>query len=414
MERQRKLQIVLILSMFSTGFFFFVQPTSASIETKPTVQPGDFWRYETRISTNDSLDFVVKTDGNFSIWFLNATDYASFILNNVTPGVPPTFKTLDGELDQYSSVPDVHVISTKLSAKILNASPYYLPLNVTDASKPDELGIFLYIVVQNHDSIERRILIQLDPAPYFLSHLVGFTKLSTIAVQTILMIWLFFSIKEAKRDKEERLIKSYVAWSWAFTFALASKLVMEAAHYYDRDVGFYLYPQDRLQGVFVSIIFPSAVNTAVPTVIFMMALAGAIVGYLYVVEKVLKNKKPILTLNLLIAAGVMPLALVLPESPAIGPFTWADILVIYWMISGIIGLVLIISTYINVAVKAKGKWKKKAIFTMFGIILPIAFTLLEHFDYMPGIPPKYFIRQIISQSIVLLGFFLFYKAMKRD
>lgn len=415
LEKQRKFQLVLIISMLSTMFFLFTPPSAAVLEDKPTVQPGDYWNVERLFSSEDPTELVVKSQANISIWFLNVTEYANFLVNNDTSGKPATFNTLeDGTIDQYSTIPGVYVIREQLSVDILNATPYNLPKEVTNPSDGTE-SVYLYVVAQNHDSTEAKFMIHLEPKPYFLDHLRSFMKFSSIVVQIMLIIWLFFSIKEAKRDNEEHRIKSYAGWGFGFTLALVSKLIMEAAHYYDRDVGLFLYPQNRLQGAIVSVLFPSAVNTAIPTVIFLMTFGGAFIGYIFVIEKVIKDKKPILTVNLAIASCLMPLIWVLPETPVAGPVTWADILTLYLLASVIIGLVMVFTTYINVALKTTGNLRRKAIFTMLGVVLPMAFQILEHFDFLPlDIANLEYYRVIIAQAMVLLGFLLFYKAMKKE
>ncbi|MFX0103791.1 MAG: hypothetical protein ACFFCS_29785 [Candidatus Hodarchaeota archaeon] len=419
MEKQRKLQLVLIFSILSTALFIFVQPTSAILEEKATVQPGDYWHKETSISTNDSKELVIKSTANFSIWFLNVSEYADFLVDDTIniSAIPADFNTFaDGEIDTTEAVQGVYVIREGLTSEAFNASPYNLPLEVTNPAEPTKLGVYLYVVVQNHDlADEQVIMIMFDPKPYFLDNIRVFFKIGGMALQLILVIWLFFSIKEAKRDKEEHRIKSYTAWGFGFTLALISKVIMEAAHYYDRDVGLYLYPQNRLQGALVSVIFPSAVNTAVPTAIFLMTFGGAFIGYIFVIERLIKKKKPILTVNLAIAAGLMPLVWVLPEDPVLGPLTYADIFTMYLLASVIIGVVMVFLTYINVAVKTTGALRKKALFTMLGVILPMLFQILEHFDLLPKTIPDVSVwKTVLAQSLVMLGFIFFYKAMKKD
>lgn len=275
-----------------------------------------------------------------------------------------------------------------------------------DAGSENDAYIELYILIINTGIDEQRVFIQLEPEIVFLTHINAALKWMVIFLQVILVIWLFKKTRETRKLEEANQYKAnmYMSFGLGFMFGLGSKLIMEIAHYYDRDVGLYLFPQERLGGI-PGMFFTSAINSAIPTVIFLMCLLGAFVGFSYVVEKLVTNKKPIITVNLIIAAVLLPLMLFLPE-------LWINIIFLYGLASLLLAAGNIFVKYLKLAASSVGNIRKQALYTLIGLSFPIIFQILEGFDYLGIWPYSGIIKNIIAYGMTTLGLILFYKAMK--
>ena len=375
---------------------------SAIVETKPEIRENDiFWDYFS-FTEQQPVPFTIKSVGNVSIWLLTPSEFTPLLYDNGTcqvPSIPADFNTItDGSL-----VNGVYIIQQQWTVNFLNTTygfPIYTPPG--DNAKP---SVAVYLVVQNHGAGNQRVLIQVKPELEFLTHLSSSTKWLMIFLNAVLVIWLFWNGHAcARSETQKNKARMYIGFGAGFGFGMAARILGETIHYYDRDVGLYLFPQDRLQGSIASIIFNSQATTAIPAMLLVMLLALAFVGFSYIVEKIVKNRKPVFTFNLIVAAAVTPLVLFLGD--------YTDIILGYVMISIVLALVNVLLVYIAVARSTSGDLRKQAIYTMVGVLIPV---ILQAFDaaisfgsflYAPEV------KAIVLNSIVVLGLVLFYKSNK--
>ncbi|MBN2150122.1 MAG: hypothetical protein JW839_01625 [Candidatus Lokiarchaeota archaeon] len=393
---------LLAFSIVSVLSIFLASNTAAIVETKPEIKEGGlYWEYVSFGEVNP-VPFTLKTAGNVSVWLLTASEFDPLLLDNGTCLAPAIAADLN-TVDDGVLVNGVYTIERQWNVELLNAT-YGLP-KATPPGEGAKPTVYFYLVLQNHGPGDQRVMVQLKPVLYFLNHLSVSTKWLQIFLNATLVIWLLWSgFTYAKSETQKNKARMYYGFGAGFGFGLAARVVGETIHYYDRDVGLYLFPQDRLEGGIAGVIFNSAATTAIPAVLLVMLLSLAFVGFSYIVEKIVKNRKPVFTVNLIIAAAATPLVLFFGE--------YTDYILGYVMISIILALVNVLLVYIAVARSTSGDLRKQAIYTMIGVIIPVFFQAFDAAISFGSFPGAGEIKGIVLNSVIVLGLLLFYKSNK--
>ncbi len=397
-----KKTILFCFSMVLAVFVIFPSNVGAIIEAKPELQQDAlYWDYIS-FGETQAVPFTVKTTGNVSIWFLTPVEFSPLLPDNgslITPSGAANLNSIDdGTLSN-----GVYTIEQQWTVAFLNIT-YGLPITEKQGADGKNSSVVnLYIVIQNHGPGTLNVMIQLKPISEFLNHLSISTKWMMIFIMFALVVWLLWNGRtSAKSEERKHKANMYYGFGIGFGFGLAARIVGEFTHYYDRDVGLYLFPQDRLQGSIASVLFGSKASTAIPSVIFLIMLSLAFVGFSYIVEKIVKNRKPFFTVNLIVAAAVAPLTLVIPEV--------TDIIIIYIIASIGLAIVNVMIVYITVAKSTSGALRRQAIFTLVGVILPVVFQVFDGLITFGAIMNAADIKAIVLNSLVVFGLLLFYKS----
>ncbi|MEX2682442.1 MAG: hypothetical protein Q6373_012645 [Candidatus Sigynarchaeota archaeon] len=372
------------------------------METKPEIRENELFWDAFAFGEQQPVPFTVKSAGNVSIWILTPTEFAPLLHDNGTCQVPSVAADLNTITDG-SLVNGVYVIQQQWTVDFLNIT-YGLP-KYTPSSAGARPSVYVYLVLQNHGPGDQRVLIQVKPVLEFVSHLSISLKWLMIYINAVLVIWLFWNGHACTRSETQKnKARMYYGFGAGFGFGMAARIIGETVHYYDRDVGLYLFPQDRLQGTIASVIFNSQATTAIPATLFVILLALAFVGFSYIVEKIVKNRKPVFTVNLIVAAAVAPFMLVLGD--------YTDIILGYVMVSIVLALLNVMLVYIAVARSSSGILRRQAIYTMVGVLIPVIFQVFDAAITFGNFLYSADIKSIVFNSIIVLGLIVFYKSNK--
>jgi hypothetical protein len=346
----------------------------------------------------------VKTAGNVSIWFLSSEQFYPLIFPNGSINYTKVSLAADlNSIDDGTLFNGVYTIEQQWTMSYLNTT-YGLPIiTTTSEDGKTSSSVNIYMIVQNHGPGAQRVMIQLEPASLFLSHVNISTKWMIVFLMSALVFWLFWSAKENSKSPERlHKAKMYYGFAAGFGFGLAARVFGEFIHYMEQDAVLYLFPQDKLQGTIGSLLFGGRSNTSISSVILLMLLSLAFVGFSYIVEKIVKNRKPIITFNLIIAAGSAPFILAFPEA--------TDAIIGYIIASIGLAAANVIIVYVTVAKSTSGVIRKQAIYTMIGVILPIVFQVFGSALKIGTFPNAADIQGILFNSAVIVGLLLFYKS----
>ncbi|MFX0103127.1 MAG: hypothetical protein ACFFCS_26415 [Candidatus Hodarchaeota archaeon] len=395
MNLRKNHKIVLFAIIMSFGLVNLVTPVSAVLEERPNITPKGNWYKFVEFTSSEPVDFIIKTEANVTIWFLGYQEFGTYLTNTTLP----TEHDLNS-IQHGVKKGDVYKIRQKWTVDFVNET---YDIFKETAPGTNTFRVLFHIFIHNNEDTKNQVFIQLDPDYLIFEHLSIAAKIVVIILMGILVSRLFLGLKKAKKEGDEYRIKLYTGFGFGFAFGLASRLVFEIPHYYDRDVGLYLFPQDRLEGFISSLLFSSQVSTAIPTVLFLICLGGSFIGYSFIIERVVKDKKPFLSWNLVIATILVPTVLLIPQI--------TDIILIYLLASAIIALINIMFVYGRVARNSKGIVKKNAIFIIIGITLPIIFQIIEGFPFLGEWSNSYFITRLVAYLFSIMGLTMVIRAV---
>jgi hypothetical protein len=396
----KKTTFLICSAMLLSVFILYPGNAAGILEVRPVISENSYSIENLSFGDNQSSPFTLKTDGNISVWFLTPIEFAAILLANGSISHPVGPADLNSIINGTLSNGEYTIVQP-WTMTFLNET-YGLPIMQMVGEKIT-YSIPFYMVVLNHGPGEHRVFLQLKPVIALWYHLNISTKWMIVFLMSALVVWLLWTgYGYTKSPDLKHKAKMYYGFGVGFGFGLAARLLGEFNHYYDRDVGLYLYPQERLQGNIASLLLGGGANTAIPSVLLITMLTLAFVGFSFIVEKIVKNRKPILTANLIVAAAVVPFLLVFPEL--------TDIIITYVIISIVLAVVNIIIVYLVVAKNTSGMIRKQAIFTLIGVIVPIVFQLFGSALKLGTFPNSADIQGILYNSIVVFGLLLFYKS----
>jgi hypothetical protein len=398
----KKTTLLICSVMVFAAFLIYPRNAAAILEMRPQIDEGK-WIYENfSFSDTEPVPFTVQTAGNVSIWFLAPAEFVPLMnLNgsiNITTAPADLNSIRDGTL-----VNGVYTIERQWTMSYLNTT-YDLPIQVTvSADGKTSSSVNVYMIVQNHGPGAQRVMIQLEPSSTLLDHLDLSTKWMIVFLMFGLVFWLFWSAREnSKSPEKQHKAKMYYGFAAGFGFGLAARVFGEIVHYTETDAVLYVFPQDKMQGSIGSLLFGIRANTAIYPVILLMLLSLAFVGFSYIVEKIVKNRKPILTVNLIAAAVSAPFILAFPGA--------TDIIILYIIASIGLAAATILIVYVTVAKSTSGAIRRQAIYTMIGVVLPIVFQVFGTAFKLGTFQYSSEIQGILFNSVVIIGLLLFYKS----
>jgi len=367
MLNSRRTIILISISLVAVmGFSLAIHHVAAYINeygSGGTMKPGTQWYealdyYESTSQPVTSQRFFIQSNASVDLYLLNATQFSTFSANKTLPATP-SWAGINGIITEDWNVTYLH-------------AHYGLPVINETAQKSRH--VWMMVLLDNKASANGSVLINVrlgyTPLKITIDDLNVFATwldISVFGVVSFKLLWASTRLKkiEAARKRSETVRGMGLGYMCVFgAFFLGE---------------FRVYWNNELGG-FMPTLFKITYNlTNVPINYFdlficslCMLVSLTFLSLTYTVEKKVKDfRYPIISYIQLVATCLFPLVFAIPAM-----FLFALIFLV-----GAIGLAcaLLITVYVNIAIKSTGLPRKRAIFTLLGLAIPLTCFVIREF-----------------------------------
>ncbi|MBN2154271.1 MAG: hypothetical protein JW839_22645 [Candidatus Lokiarchaeota archaeon] len=336
-------------------------------------------------STSGSVQprqFYVHTNASTAVYVLNATGFADYITSSSLPAIPDI--VVNGEFEEQWTV------------SFLNIT-YGLP--IVDEPVNNYRHVELYLVLANENPVNTTVqfLVRIGYAPHgmFLADLSVFIKflaVASFAIVSIMLLWKSRSIR--LHEEKSKRADTLRGFGLGYFFGFLAFFLGEFRVYWESETGGF---SQRLFEIRYDVVnFPiDYFDLFICTLLMLGSLT--FLAMTYIVEKKVKSRRvPVVSINQLIATGLIPLVFAIPPL-----FIFS---IVYLTVAVAIAAAQIVFVYVQLAAKSAGWLRWRSILILLGIMLPVSCFVIRLFVQNPLGSIFY----IVVDSIDMLGIYLFY------
>ena len=140
MKPSKNRNILLFTLIISFGFVNLITPVSCLLEERPNISAKGNWYKSLEFSSTEPVDFIIKTEANVTIWFMERDEFGTYVVNNTLPTESDLNSIQHGEKKG-----DVYEIRQKWTIDFLNQT-YNLTKECTPGSDVVRILFYIYII----------------------------------------------------------------------------------------------------------------------------------------------------------------------------------------------------------------------------------------------------------------------------
>lgn len=355
------------------GFSFTISSVAAIINqygSGGTLKPGEQWYEALDYSeiTNQpvtSQKFFVQTNASINLYLLDAAQFTTYMVNK-TVLATPVIQGING------------IFTEEWNVTFLNVTCHLPVINV---SAQNSRHVWMVVLLNNTAgpgvSVQFNVRLGYTSGEQLLADLASFAKFLDMACFAIVSIKLLWATRKLRKNQEDSNRAEIVrGMGLAYLCVFGAYFIGEMNQYLGEEYG----------GGFQPSLFRINYNlSGLPLNYFdlsicflLMLVSSTFLSLTYTVEKKLKNfRYPILGIIQLAATCVIPFVFALPGNM---PFMFLFAL-FFLVIAIVLGAALIVTVYVQIAIKSSGLLRKRAIFTLLGLILPLSCFAIREFGH---------------------------------
>jgi len=322
-----------------------------------------------------SKTIFFKSNSSVDLYILNETAMGTFLSSKTLPATPT-----------YSNITNLDVDLTFDQLLI-----QYNLINKTSTNNMQYVE--MYFVIFNTGANQANGIIRVNYAPLenFLNDMKAFC--TNAAIFAFIIVGLLLIRKSIELQKENDINKASILRGFGMGYLLAGTVfgMGDVRNYWNNEIG----GLPNFYRVYISIApFPIDYYDLYIAAILLLG-SGVFMFMCYIVEKNVKLRTPIVSINLIIS-GFLSLAIFIVPSLALYFF-------VYFAFSVVLAILTVVYVYIQLILQNTGIIRKNALLVLFGMLLPTISLIFRMFGRPQGI------QYIIADLTILLGLYLFYK-----
>lgn len=390
LDSRQKTTITLILLLAITGFSIAIGSVAAFINeygSGGTIKPQSQW-YEALDyveSTNQpvqSQQFFVQTNASADLYLLNSTQFANYLTNKTLPA-NPTIQGINGIFSEDWNVTYLH-------------QHYDLP--VINETGQNSRHVWMVVLLSNPSTGNVTVQFEvrlgytlLKKVIYDMAIFAKFLDMACFGIVSFKLLWATRKLK--KSEGESKRAEIVRGMGIAYLCVFGAFFLGELRVYWEGETG-----------GFMPYLFKINYNsTSLPISYFdlfvcflLMLVSLTFLSLTYTVEKKVKNfRHPFISYVQLVAMCLFPFVFAYPAM-----FLFA---IIFLVVAICIAAVLLVGVYIQVAINSEGLLRKRAIFTLLGLALPLTCFALR--EFVPNVGD---LLRIILDSVTICGLLFFW------
>nr|MDO8115347.1 hypothetical protein [Candidatus Sigynarchaeota archaeon] len=360
----KKMRGLLILSCVAAGCSILFGSVSASLGengSEGTIKWHEQW-YEildygesTTISVK-SQEFLVRTNASADLYLLDATEFGNYLLYTTLPSPSRRLNASD-----FTEEWTVSYLNTTYGLPIINETGNY-----------HHVKFYILLANENAENVSVKFLVRLGypPLKIVLNHISIFAKWLAITCFALVSSRLIIaSVNLRKTEKESKRADTLLGSGLAYMFGFVAFFLGELRVYINDETGGFIPSMFHIDYNIPN--FPiNYFDLFICTLLMLGSLT--FLALTYIVERKVKSRKiPIISYNQLVATFIFPFVFLVPAL-----FVFA---VFYLFAAIVLATAQIVTVYLHIAIKGSGILRKRAIFTLLGILLPVSCFIIRLF-----------------------------------